>query len=204
MEPVTVDLDDEARFGPEHVDEEALDEHVGLRLRQAGGADQRQEPALELGTRVAWSRLFKRSEQRLPAAVIRIASENRAHLAKVETFIAFGGFERQSQLLAVRDAGVVEQRAMKRGHRHPIVHRRLLRGQVARVVHPDSLQRTPSASGNNDFDRPGRRWPQPPMGDGGAVREHGLGPTAEHGRHPPSVGREACVADRVDPPANRK
>jgi hypothetical protein len=42
-----VELDDQSRLGPEHVDLVTVDEHVGLRRRQAMGDDERRKPILE-------------------------------------------------------------------------------------------------------------------------------------------------------------
>jgi hypothetical protein len=131
-----VELDDEASGGPERVDRVAIDEDVGLSLRQALGRDEGREPVLQ--RRVGVTDIALLREEEWPdalagASASRTALVDGGDLAEAEEVQPVGFVPGALEALWFGAFGEVEERARDRGGRDTDVNDAFVAFELAAV-----------------------------------------------------------------------
>lgn len=123
-----IKLDHQPSLMPNHVDQDACDEHVHLGHRKAGVAAELKEPALEFGAgdRRGPLPVVDDRLQAAKAAVPRTTGYQALDGAEVDDPQALRLIERPPDLRSVHDLGQVEQRTRQTGDRDRVLHGAIL------------------------------------------------------------------------------
>jgi len=114
-----VGLDDQAEIGPEEVDAKAADDLAGKRERQAGGAREGEEPALELGVGEREGGCVEQVAQHTDARRSREALERPAQRPRRDQSELVGFVHGALELPGLQPRRQLDERARRRGHLHP-------------------------------------------------------------------------------------
>jgi hypothetical protein len=183
-----VELDDQAAVRPREVDLFGLDEDVRLGPRETAVIEEGLEARLEVSAGVG--RRGERAEGS-GAALGRVAPGEVVRAGEAEDLDLVDGL---LELVALQDAGQVEERAGGSCDGDAVPHRDLVRGENGSVKEEAwSLSRAPR---HRQFD-PACPESKGPECAGRSVAEHGVG--RERGGHPASPHRERQVAHGVNP-----